>query len=626
MDTPNMDSHEDTTTTDYDSGESEGVNYAYEGHRRKGSDDLKQITSAKAASPKRKTKSGSPKGKPPSPVRCLCVASQSDEDSTEFEEDHNTDVEDGAEHKLPPPKPRPSGPEGSSTGSGLSREEKEAKKTMSATGKKPSRRRTPYIEEYPEDGRRPLVLLKEHKLPRRFSASDAKQAARESEEQPAAAASSRGRSPPSGKRLPAWQTHQVAQPSKKHSSPPRVKQRRSDVQGQHGGTAHPQVVSRRKHHADLGPAGKFSGSDLGNSESDHEAPAPRLALELSPPRRSSRESRYPTEVVSAVSRSSAWPQQQQQQQPRYASSWPLPTGSHYPQPTTQPRHHNQDGYESEDESDDAMPNPFAQPNPETARHSRRDRTPPSAQRHQHQTHHHQPPPHNHSTRQPSPHRPRPRPSIGAPDRAARRSSPATTVCEIWRGRPEDWESPYASSDASHSDFDDDRPPVLRLLEGSPTRRRRGGSTTRRSVFSVGAGSRRGTEVRVTLGREEGLVLDVSTRRGRAPSVARSRWGGESGYRGFFGGEEEIYEEPEEVEMPLPPPMGGVRGMSPARRWTVECGFPDAPRSRGVSPVFSARRTREFLSPKPTRAARFDFDAWGKEHGSRSALTLPLGLQ
>jgi hypothetical protein len=213
-----MDSnHEDTTTTDYDSGDSEGVNYAYEGGRAPV--NSKQIT--KAVSPKRKTKSRSPKRKPRCSGHCQCVcrASQSppwsdDEVSTEFEED--TDVEGNVEHRCQTTQRRLSGPKGSGA-----HEEKEETQSSSkkASSKRGGRKRTPYIEEYSEDDTwRPVILLKEHKLPRRFSASDAKKVvSRSVEDHQDAGSSSRGRSP-TGKRLPAWATHQQGrQPQKKHS-------------------------------------------------------------------------------------------------------------------------------------------------------------------------------------------------------------------------------------------------------------------------------------------------------------------------------------------------------------------------------------------------------------------------
>lgn len=111
---------------------------------------------------------------------------------------------------------------------------------------------------------------------------------------------------------------------------------------------------------------------------------------------------------------------------------------------------------------------------------------------------------------------------------------------------------------------------------------------------------------------------------RAVSRARSRWTMVA-YGHDHHQESEVEPEPE-PELPMPV----------MRRWTFDVAGPsqhrdrERSRSRGrerypLPPVFSARRTREFLSPKPRRAAdRFDFDTWG-QRGSTSMLALGLGL-
>lgn len=71
----------------------------------------------------------------------------------------------------------------------------------------------------------------------------------------------------------------------------------------------------------------------------------------------------------------------------------------------------------------------------------------------------------------------------------------------------------------------------------------------------------------------------------------------------------------------PPPAGPQpTPLRPPQTWTY-------PRHRETSPApafFAARRTREFLAPKPRRAAeRFDFNAWGCDRASKSSLTLGL---
>ena len=322
--------HEDTTTTDYDSGDSEGVSYAYESGRRPVMNPKPVVPKALAASPKRRTtKSRSPKGvrsqtQPQSHqpsvqaqaqvqvrphCQCPCAAavaaavaaaaaaaaaaasaasaassrgsqlqvspfpsdqgddhdSGEDQVSTEFEDDTdvereaapagtagigiitttgtllsaspgNMNVNMNAEHTHRPrsrPRRRLSRAEASPSSTRVTTQEvprrsnskKATTPSASSSSKKGSvsgagsagsgagsgagaggggRRRTPYIEEYPSDeARRPLILLKEHKLPRRFSASDAKNlvtASAASVEEPTSVGSntSRGRSPPGG--------------------------------------------------------------------------------------------------------------------------------------------------------------------------------------------------------------------------------------------------------------------------------------------------------------------------------------------------------------------------------------------------------------------------------------------
>jgi len=283
-----MDSHEDTTTTDYDSGDSGRVSYAYEGGKATASS--KQLTKAIAASPARRkpNKSRSPQAKTRTTVLCchVCGAVQSpppsdsgdnasanrnndyyhsdDAESTEFEED--TDVENGGscgggavgegdvEHRCRRQtrrrRRRLSGPEG---GNGSNRSSKKVSaSSLSSSAKRAagSRKRTPYIEEYPEDPAwRPTILLKEHKLPRRFSTSDAKgtgasqnsvedrERGRGREHDPSGTtpSGSRGRSPP-GKRLPAWAAQQgVQQGTNKKNSTTNPRRRHSDFQAVPGG-------------------------------------------------------------------------------------------------------------------------------------------------------------------------------------------------------------------------------------------------------------------------------------------------------------------------------------------------------------------------------------------------------
>ena len=187
-----MDSRDDpsttTTTTDCDSGDSEGVDYVYEGQRSA------EKRTSKAKSPRRRK---SPKAKTRSPIKCVCGRSRVDDDAeiTVFEEDTDTEEEQG--HHSHPTKPRPSGPSG--TLGCDDRGHRKADRRRKTTEKKVPRAQPPYIEEYPDEAPRPAILLKEHKVPRRASTSDAKRV-RNSEDR-SWSSGSRGRSP-TGKGLP----------------------------------------------------------------------------------------------------------------------------------------------------------------------------------------------------------------------------------------------------------------------------------------------------------------------------------------------------------------------------------------------------------------------------------------
>lgn len=220
-----MDTHDDptttTTTTDYDSGDSEGVDYVYEGQRC-----VDKKPAAKAKSPRRRK---SPRAKPRGPARCVCAcggtAARADDDaeSTVFEEDNDT--EEDQHHRSRPTKPQPSGPHGGTACVEKGHHKADRKKAT----EKPHRARSPYIEEYPEGPSRPAILLKEHKIPRRFSASDAKHV-REPEDHPPSSGS-RGRSP--GKPLPPRALRKSSKSSPKHSG---HRRRRLDYPQGRGGT------------------------------------------------------------------------------------------------------------------------------------------------------------------------------------------------------------------------------------------------------------------------------------------------------------------------------------------------------------------------------------------------------
>ncbi|KAK0753661.1 hypothetical protein B0T18DRAFT_20673 [Schizothecium vesticola] len=680
MDTPA--SHEDATTTDYDSGDSEGVSYAYEGG--KGLVCLKQPAD-NPPSPRRKLTSGSPKGKPRSPARCVCEASRKqpqtlslsrsrspspldDAESLQLEED--TDIEGGVEDHARSTRRRLSGPDNKVQRTDSSKSSK--RKTV--------RKRSPYIEEYPDEKGRPVILLKEHKLPRRASGSDAKPCAQASEDVQCVTSASRGRSPPRT-RLPAWSTFPEAQ-SPKH--------------------AHPAAPPRRnRSELHCAPGGTFSDLDQVNSDPRSQHKKPAKPLDSSPPRRRrSHGTQRASEMTPSPKQTPAWPAQLQ-----YSSSWPLQNG---------PSHPVQDHeYESDDESDcppetrphlicadaemgygerphgkqigghtatamdairrgedphravshrrshgdsgrDVRPSDLPTPHRNRTSPEKVPSTARQAQRHR--PSHAQDSPHHQQTNHVRP----PRPiiartivsqrSMAAMDQGYPRASTATSLCEIWRGRPEDWESPYSSSD-DENDFmpnlDGEPVPFLKqlALEESPA----GYHGSNASCFSGRPRSRsrhphqqdaefphhgalgvvgflRRFDAAAGFDGFDGLVrcespdltddndvgepgerifLDViTTRGGRAASRARSRW---------------TVMAPRERELDDPP----------VRRWTFDgptndsrCGA-SVKRPRSPSPVFSARKTREFLSPRPRRPERFDYDAWGRERASRSMLALGL---
>jgi hypothetical protein len=188
LDDPNT-----TTTTDYDSGDSVGVDYVYEG--KKGTDRK----STKGRSPKKKTspKAAPPKATPPDVTKCMCGAGRTEEDAEVTVSGEDTGTEDERARRRRPTKPQPSGPGGASGCNEKGHHHKVDKKK--ATENKPRRVQTPYVEEYPDDTPRPAIILKEHKIPRRSSTSDAKRV-RDSEGR-SPSSGSRGRSP-TGTRQP----------------------------------------------------------------------------------------------------------------------------------------------------------------------------------------------------------------------------------------------------------------------------------------------------------------------------------------------------------------------------------------------------------------------------------------
>lgn len=208
-------------------------------------------------------------------------------------------------------------------------------------------------------------------------------------------------------------------------------------------------------------------------------------------------------------------------------------------------------------------------------------------------------------------------------------SVATSVCEVWRGEAEDWESPYAS--ASDADYESDvkEPMGLLHMEDLPSRR------PSSPHLLPPRGERR------DFGFQAVTIPPPLHPCHPSPNMDEQVVGFPSGvYR------HRVWSAPTRnghfiLNGPLLLTMGedamteedGVSDMLPssrASRWSRGGALtgpiqPLRPLSRAVSPVFSARRTRDFLSPIPTRTARFDFGAWGCDRASRSSLR-PVGLR
>jgi hypothetical protein len=207
-------------------------------------------------------------------------------------------------------------------------------------------------------------------------------------------------------------------------------------------------------------------------------------------------------------------------------------------------------------------------------------------------------------------------------------SVATSLCEVWRGQADDWESPYAS--ASDDDFHPDIEEPIRLLrmEDLPPRR----SSPR---LLPPRGERRDFGLQPTNPSPPRYPYPPSTYTnepvpGSHPGIHHNyTWPNPDGNGPLLllDGPLTLTTEPDamtddEGDHDFSPPSRASpwpRPGPPPRSWAP----PLPPRSRAASPVFSARRTREFLSPRPTRAARFDFGAWGCDRASRSSLGLGL---
>ncbi|KAK4125171.1 hypothetical protein N657DRAFT_357908 [Parathielavia appendiculata] len=416
-----------TTTTDYDSGDSEGVDYVYE--QRK--------TAERKATKSEILRRKGPKGKHRSVASRACGAVGAEGDA-EITVSEDTDTGVGEDHGRLPHRTRLSQPEVES---------------MSNCGVKDhlchiktGRSQTPYIEEYPHDAPRPAILLKEHRISR-FSAFIANRVL--DSEHLSLSKGSPGRSP-AGKRLSRW--------------PPR---RRSVDSSQHSGQ-----YRRRFDPPEIREDGPAE-SDFLNTQS---RPGSRIPI-----LRRSHQEHY-SELVSAIARRSnptgIWDSQPNME---YSSSWPLHLGSHQRHKRLRRRDQEYDtGEDIEEEklNNDSTYGAHHRPTHSPAHSSRgggpeRGESPrqemPQLQARLIQARRRD----EHEHRIPPPHRLRPytvasRDSMSNINQGHR--SVATSLCEVWRGQVDDWESPFAS--ASDDDFDPDIEKPIRILrtENLPLRR------------------------------------------------------------------------------------------------------------------------------------------------------------
>ena len=589
-----------TATTDFESG-SEGFDYVYEGQR------VVERKPTKESSPKRRR---SPKAKPRSRVRCMCGAARIGDDFeiTVFEA---TDTEE-ERHRSRPRKSRPSGP-----GNAFGCDDRGHRRTDKRKTADHRTRRTQaaYVEEYPESTPRPAILLREHKLLRRSSTSDARRL-RDSEDH--SLSSSRGRSP-TGKRLPPRPARLSSKESPKH----RKHHRRLDVQETHEGKWKSDsnlfwvdVCDTSNADSDI-----ISDSDpSGDSHSDSGEPGPVTRR----PRR-----QHGPELASAATRSSAW--DDHSQPAAYSSSWPMQVGANLQK--WQPKRHDHE-YDSEDESEKHL---FTKRNDYKESYRQRQSRVSALREQEHQAPRHQETrsPHRDRQRIPSP-RTRQRTIASHPNTAEMNHgyrSVATSLCEVWQGEAEDWESPYASASDGDYESDAEQPIGLLRMEDFPPRR----SSPRllpprgeRSDFSFQATKYppspdfHGPSTYNLEDPAPHFLSSIYDHNQTWPAPTRNGLFLLDGPPLLLTMEPSAMTDEEDVVPSMRPP-------SRASHWPRSRGGPTRgqarrplpPRSRAVSPIFSARKTREFLSPKPTRAARFDFGAWGCDTGSRSSLGLGM---
>ncbi|KAL2157939.1 hypothetical protein VTH06DRAFT_4994 [Thermothelomyces fergusii] len=585
-----------TTTTDYDSGDSVTWDHAYE---REWREDERR---SRAASPRRRI---CPKPRPRGATRCICGADQNrthDDDEITPSDDSSGTEEERAARRLALRRRRSS--ESSAAPRSRSKERRRVDKPKAATGGKLTRREpSPYIEDYPDEHRRPrpTILLREHRITRRSSTPETNHSGCSEDR---SSSGSRSRS------------------SSEERSPPRSSGRSSKE-------SPPRIRHHRKRHTDSHKTRSDKSSDseeLSNFEYDS---GPELAAR--------HRHHHCLEPEATASRSSAGSGSRHRKS--YPSSRLLPAGPNH-HPRRPGRHDHAPDSEEESEEDrrrhESACEEHSRPR-STRKLTFRTRT---SDRERVQSRQPSPPARHEraSSRPPTPRR-YSRTVISHASLTTtenRRRSVATSLCEVWRGDTDDWESPYTSGSASERDHEagNEEPTSLLRMEDQLSRRSsprlpppRGG----REEFGFQAPHRRSppnpfwpsrtSTTRHTAGRpSDGAFPDTPYRR---PTLSRPA----SNRRIHFRDEGQPVASSTAPDV-MTDDEGDMRPLSRASRWPRP-GHPRGwtrplpPRSRNVSPALSARKTREFPSPTPTRAERFDYGAWGSDRASRSSVALGL---
>jgi hypothetical protein len=321
------------------------------------------------------------------------------------------------------------------------------------------------------------------------------------------------------------------------------------------------------------------------------------------------------ELNPVIARSSVWADTHQ---PKYSSSWPQHAGTHLSQ--KQPRHHR-----SQETDEETVEHPFNNNNNfDDHIRLRQARAPSSRSKDRDNKVREKVEGQSERSRQ----RLRPRTVVSRSSMATMDhggQSVATELCEVWCGRPEDWESPYVSgigSDCDGYDSGVDEPMRLLRPEDLPPR-------TSSPCLLPPRGERRDFGFQVMSRSPPPFRYARDPSPAPCASLYRNRaWRGPGQFLLLEGPpvlttEADVMGEEELDDFRAPSRASRWSKPGSSRGWTDPGPPRPLSRSRAVSPIFSARKTREFLSPKPTRAARFDFGAWGCDRASRSSLALGL---